>query len=234
MGEAAQRALRKAFKGPRADPRRGQYPDCLGIPRILGVETLLMGLGLPDCRAHSPNENFPLENFEGGIRLNKAILQELAHVALSVVIRMLLACAVLSASDRTTAFESPLRTADTTASSMKWLLILAILFGAVDAAPSAEESLGTKIKKVLEPDPTPTPTRKHRKHSTKKPTPTPSPTASQNERKLRRLHRQRRRRTNQNAKKRLLLQHRESPRNRDSVCESGGITRSWSRKKRLA
>ncbi len=46
---------------------------------ILGIETLLMGLALPDCRAHSPNENFPLENFEGGIRLNKAILQELAQ-----------------------------------------------------------------------------------------------------------------------------------------------------------
>ena len=37
-----------------------------------------MGLALVDCRAHSPNENFPLENLEGGIRLNKAVLQELA------------------------------------------------------------------------------------------------------------------------------------------------------------
>ncbi len=46
---------------------------------ILEIETLLMGLALPDCRAHSPNENFPLENFEAGIRLNKATLQELAH-----------------------------------------------------------------------------------------------------------------------------------------------------------
>src|SRR5262245_56731927 len=61
---------------------------------------------------------------------------------------------------------------------MKWFLILAILFGAVNAAPSTEESLGSKIKKVLEPDSTPTPSRKYRKHSTKKPTPTPSPTAS--------------------------------------------------------
>src|SRR5512133_3624998 len=61
---------------------------------------------------------------------------------------------------------------------MKWLLILVILLGAVDAAPSAEESLGSKITKILEADPSPTPSRKHRKHSTKKPTPTPSPTAS--------------------------------------------------------
>jgi peptidoglycan DL-endopeptidase CwlO len=61
---------------------------------------------------------------------------------------------------------------------MKCFLILAILFGAVNAASSAEEPLGTKIKKVLEPNSTPTPLRKHRKHSTKKPTSTPSPTAS--------------------------------------------------------
>ena len=61
---------------------------------------------------------------------------------------------------------------------MKWFLILVLLFGAVDAARSAEESLGSRIKKVLESDPSPTPSRKHRKHSTKKPTPTPSPTPS--------------------------------------------------------
>ncbi len=56
---------------------------------------------------------------------------------------------------------------------MKWLLIIAILFGAPYAACAAQESLGTKIKKVFEPSPTPT--RKHRK---KKPTPTPSPETS--------------------------------------------------------
>jgi cell wall-associated NlpC family hydrolase len=61
---------------------------------------------------------------------------------------------------------------------MKWLLIFAVLFGAMHASPATEESLGSKIKKVLEPDPSPSPTRKHRKHSTKKPTATPSPTAS--------------------------------------------------------
>ena len=55
---------------------------------------------------------------------------------------------------------------------MKWLLIFALLFGGLCAAEAAEESLGTKIKKVFEPSPTPT--RKHRK---KKATPTPSPTA---------------------------------------------------------
>jgi cell wall-associated NlpC family hydrolase len=61
---------------------------------------------------------------------------------------------------------------------MKWLLIFALLFGAIDAADAAEESLGTKIKKFLKATPTPTPTRKHRKRSAKKSTPSPSPTTS--------------------------------------------------------
>jgi acetylornithine deacetylase/succinyl-diaminopimelate desuccinylase-like protein len=79
LGEAAQRALRKAFNRDVALIREGgSIPIVSQFRGILGIETLLMGLALPDCRAHSPNENFPLENFEGGIRLNKAILQELA------------------------------------------------------------------------------------------------------------------------------------------------------------
>jgi acetylornithine deacetylase/succinyl-diaminopimelate desuccinylase-like protein len=45
---------------------------------VLGVETLLLGLALPDCRAHAPDENFPLENFHAGIRLNRALLAALA------------------------------------------------------------------------------------------------------------------------------------------------------------
>ncbi len=79
IGEAAQRALRKAFNADVALIREGgSIPIVSQFRSILGIETLLMGLALPDCRAHSPNENFPLENLEGGIRLNKAILHELA------------------------------------------------------------------------------------------------------------------------------------------------------------
>jgi acetylornithine deacetylase/succinyl-diaminopimelate desuccinylase-like protein len=80
VGEAAQRALHKAFsRDPALIREGGSIPIVSQFRGILGIETLLMGLALPDCRAHSPNENFPLENFEGGIRLNKAILQELAQ-----------------------------------------------------------------------------------------------------------------------------------------------------------
>jgi acetylornithine deacetylase/succinyl-diaminopimelate desuccinylase-like protein len=80
IGQLAQRALHKAFNAEVALIREGgSIPIVSQFRGILGIETLLMGLALPDCRAHSPNENFPLENLEGGIRLNKAILQELAH-----------------------------------------------------------------------------------------------------------------------------------------------------------
>ena len=79
VGKAAQRALRVAFdKEPALIREGGSIPIVSQFRSILGVETLLLGLALPDCRAHSPNENFPLENLDAGIRLNKAVLAELA------------------------------------------------------------------------------------------------------------------------------------------------------------
>jgi len=35
---------------------------------------------LPDAKAHPPNENFPVENFEQGIRLNQRLLEEIAEL----------------------------------------------------------------------------------------------------------------------------------------------------------
>ena len=57
------------------------------------------------------------------------------------------------------------------------LLFVAVCLTAIPTASAAEESLGTKIKRVFEPTPTPTP-RKHRKRATKKSTPSPSATAT--------------------------------------------------------
>jgi cell wall-associated NlpC family hydrolase len=56
---------------------------------------------------------------------------------------------------------------------MKWLVIIAILFGVPYISRAAEEPLSTKIKKVLGPSPTPA-----RKHRNQKPTATPSADAS--------------------------------------------------------
>jgi acetylornithine deacetylase/succinyl-diaminopimelate desuccinylase-like protein len=79
FSQAAQRALRAAFNHDVALIREGgSIPIVSDFRNILGVETLLMGLALPNCRAHSPNENFPIENLEAGIRMNKAVLKELA------------------------------------------------------------------------------------------------------------------------------------------------------------
>jgi acetylornithine deacetylase/succinyl-diaminopimelate desuccinylase-like protein len=81
FGKAAQRALAASFPGRELALIRegGSIPIVNTFRKILGVETLLLGLALPDCRAHAPNENFPIENLEAGIRLNKALLEELSR-----------------------------------------------------------------------------------------------------------------------------------------------------------
>ena len=79
-GLAAQRALQKTFGREVALIREGgSIPIVHSFKKILGTETLLLGLALPDCRAHSPNEYCPIENFHAGIRLNQVLLEELSH-----------------------------------------------------------------------------------------------------------------------------------------------------------
>lgn len=80
-GLAAQRALKKTFGSEVALIREGgSIPIVQSFKKVLGVETLLLGLALPDCRAHSPNENFPIGNFRAGIKLNQALLEELSSL----------------------------------------------------------------------------------------------------------------------------------------------------------
>lgn len=77
-GEAAQRALTRAFGDqPRLIREGGSIPIIQSIKTILGVDSLLLGLALPDCQIHAPNESFTVSNFEAGIRLNRALLEEL-------------------------------------------------------------------------------------------------------------------------------------------------------------
>ena len=38
------------------------------LARRLGLESAMLGFGLPDENAHAPNEHFQLENFDGGLR----------------------------------------------------------------------------------------------------------------------------------------------------------------------
>ena len=78
-GLAAQASLRAAFDAePVLIREGGSIPIVQTFRDILGADTLLLGLALADAQIHAPNENFPVVNFEAGIRLNQALLAELA------------------------------------------------------------------------------------------------------------------------------------------------------------
>jgi acetylornithine deacetylase/succinyl-diaminopimelate desuccinylase-like protein len=84
FGKAAQRALEKTFSQPVAFIREGgSIPITQSFKDVLNLDALLLGLMLPDAKAHSPNENFLIENFEAGIRLNQRLLEEIARTRFS-------------------------------------------------------------------------------------------------------------------------------------------------------
>ena len=81
FGRAAQEALRRTFDKPIAFIREGgSIPITQSFKEILGIDTLLLGLALPDARVHSPDENFPIENLHAGIRLNRELLDQLSQL----------------------------------------------------------------------------------------------------------------------------------------------------------
>jgi acetylornithine deacetylase/succinyl-diaminopimelate desuccinylase-like protein len=81
FGKAAQEALRRTFDKPIAFIREGgSIPITQTFKETLGVDTLLLGLALPDAKVHSPNENFPIENLHAGIRLNRELLNQIAQL----------------------------------------------------------------------------------------------------------------------------------------------------------
>ncbi len=78
-GKAGQEALKQAFgKEPVLIREGGSIPIIKDMQDVLGSDTILLGLALPDCQIHAPNENFWVENFEAGIKMNQVLLKELA------------------------------------------------------------------------------------------------------------------------------------------------------------
>ncbi|MBN1814207.1 MAG: dipeptidase [Anaerolineae bacterium] len=66
--QAAFQAYAEAFgKEPIFVREGGSIPVVATFQKVLGIETILMGFGLPDDRLHSPNEKFHLPNFYKGI-----------------------------------------------------------------------------------------------------------------------------------------------------------------------
>jgi acetylornithine deacetylase/succinyl-diaminopimelate desuccinylase-like protein len=85
FGVAAQKALRRALPKQKVALIRegGTIPIVADFKSVLGADTLLLGLCLADCNAHSPNETFPVEHLDLGARLNRFLLEEIARAGAS-------------------------------------------------------------------------------------------------------------------------------------------------------
>jgi acetylornithine deacetylase/succinyl-diaminopimelate desuccinylase-like protein len=80
QAQAALRALEQAFgHKPILTREGGSIPIVNEFKKILGADSLLLGLGLPDDSAHSPNEKFNLDCFEAGQRMSALLWQELVR-----------------------------------------------------------------------------------------------------------------------------------------------------------
>ncbi len=78
--QAALRALQTAFgHEPVLIREGGSIPIVTDFKQILGAETLLLGLALPDANAHSPNEKLDLDCFAAGQRMSAWLWKELAE-----------------------------------------------------------------------------------------------------------------------------------------------------------
>jgi len=78
--KAALRALRLAFGcEPVLLREGGSIPIVNDFKKILGAESLLLGLALPDDNAHSPNEKFDLDCFAKGQVMSAHLWQELSR-----------------------------------------------------------------------------------------------------------------------------------------------------------
>jgi len=76
--KAAYQAYAAAFgQEPILTREGGSIPVVATFQQMLGIETILMGFGLPDDRAHSPNEKLDLPSFYKGIELIVHFLQTL-------------------------------------------------------------------------------------------------------------------------------------------------------------
>ena len=76
---AASRAIEVGFgKSPVYIREGGSIPIVTKFKTALGVDTLLLGWGLNDDNAHSPNEKFNLADYQRGIQASAQLWQELA------------------------------------------------------------------------------------------------------------------------------------------------------------
>ena len=80
--QAAERAYEEVY-GKQPIPVRsgGSIPVIASFEEILGVKSILMGFGLGSDAIHSPNENYPLEQFFNGIRTIPRFYKHFCEIA---------------------------------------------------------------------------------------------------------------------------------------------------------
>jgi acetylornithine deacetylase/succinyl-diaminopimelate desuccinylase-like protein len=79
QAQAALRALKSAFGcEPVLVREGGSIPIVNEFKKILRADALMVGLGLPDDNAHSPNEKFDLRCFTKGQLMSAHLWQELS------------------------------------------------------------------------------------------------------------------------------------------------------------
>ncbi|MFN0157102.1 MAG: dipeptidase [Bacteroidota bacterium] len=77
---AAVAALEKGFgKKPLYQREGGSIPIVVQFKQLLGLDTVLLGFGLPDENAHAPDEFLNLDNFYGGIKTSVHFFNELPN-----------------------------------------------------------------------------------------------------------------------------------------------------------
>ena len=81
LAQASLRALKKAFDAEPVLMREGGTISIVhDFQKVLGAQSLMLGLALPDDNAHSPNEKFDLDVFAKGMRMSAYLWKELSAV----------------------------------------------------------------------------------------------------------------------------------------------------------
>ena len=79
--QAATAVLETGFgKKPVVDRGGGSLPVLALIKEVLGVDTLMLGFGIPGCNMHGPNEFLVIEDFHAGARTAAHLLDRFAKL----------------------------------------------------------------------------------------------------------------------------------------------------------
>ena len=77
--QSAARAIELGFRErPVFNREGGSIPVVSTFSEVLGLPTVLFGIGLPDENAHAPNEKLDLSNFHNGVIASAHLYDEIA------------------------------------------------------------------------------------------------------------------------------------------------------------